>query len=350
MTDVVIPSDNRLILGNAAAAATARGPVTRVVESGERAVELPEAGLDSGPFNGFTVNGVTDVGGDYEIAIRSGEAFISGAYVARDTSSSVTLEYDANGVVTVALGWEHQNPDGVVIQRPQDFADRDRYVRIWKITGSGNISRGSSIVDYRPLGVAIGDGAIAYRPNSLAVGDDAVAGEPGQLTEPAIAIGKNADAAKNSIAIGNGATNTGAGSVAIGNDTTANIRQGLLGATTADPDNPDYWEVEESLTVQGGVLARGPLSTEEHITLGELNGDPTAGIGTVYYDKNDSRFHGETGRGTFAFAELDNNALTIPTRTDDPPAEDGILWYRSDLDEYRGVEDGNIVSFDTTTV
>lgn len=40
-----------------------------------------------------------------------------------------------------------------------------------------------------------------------------------------------------------------------------------------------------------------------------------------------------------------------PKRTDDPSdAPDGTLWHREDLDEYRGVEDGTIVRFDTTPV
>lgn len=40
-----------------------------------------------------------------------------------------------------------------------------------------------------------------------------------------------------------------------------------------------------------------------------------------------------------------------PKRTDDPSdAPDGARWYREDLDEYRGMQNGNIVRFDTTQV
>lgn len=36
--------------------------------------------------------------------------------------------------------------------------------------------------------------------------------------------------------------------------------------------------------------------------------------------------------------------------SDPSDAVDGAIWYRSDLNEYRGMEDGAVVTFDTTAV
>ena len=47
---------------------------------------------------------------------------------------------------------------------------------------------------------------------------------------------------------------------------------------------------------------------------------------------------------------IDGPFVKAPRRSDDPSdAPDGSMWYRDDLDEYRGVENGTIVTFDTTT-
>lgn len=78
-------------------------------------------------------------------------------------------------------------------------------------------------------------------------------------------------------------------------------------------------------------------------------------IGTLYsylssireHDADERHIGADDGAGLF----LHGDFATVPTRADDPsnPA-DGAVWYRTDLDEYRGVENGQTVAFDTTNV
>jgi len=55
--------------------------------------------------------------------------------------------------------------------------------------------------------------------------------------------------------------------------------------------------------------------------------------------------------GSVPFLASNARRFGVPTKGTDPTnATDGDIWYRSDLDEYRGVEAGTTVSFDTTAV
>lgn len=94
-------------------------------------------------------------------------------------------------------------------------------------------------------------------------------------------------------------------------------------------------------------------SVGDHVIYANMKNSYPVVIGTNYsrrknvpsFDGAERVVSGSDGvflRGPFA---------TAPKRSDDPSdAPNGSLWYREDLDEYRGVEGGTVVTFDTTTV
>jgi len=271
MTDVVIPSRDRIALANAEAATNLDGPFERIIPSDERALELPEAGLDSGPLGAFDLVSV-DGGDPAEITVESGEAFIGGSHLARDTQTTAT---SSSGVPeTFAVGWEHDSPDGVVIQPVSEFGGRDRYLEIWEIDSNVNST------DLRQFGLATPE-ATARPEGGIAVGDSAT-------------VSANAN-----------------GSIAIGQ-----------GATVA----PD---ATNSIVVGSGSAVRG---------------DRVVGIGDGLNIQVNDVF-ATTIRTSFN----DAPNLLLPSRDTDPTnPPGGSIWYRFDLNEFRGVEGDTIVTFDTT--
>jgi hypothetical protein len=78
-------------------------------------------------------------------------------------------------------------------------------------------------------------------------------------------------------------------------------------------------------------------------------------LGTIYTQESAAREYDSTerhiGRESSAGLFLHGPFGVVPRRTEAPEnPPDGAIWYREDLDEYRGVENGTKVSFDTTTV
>jgi hypothetical protein len=78
-------------------------------------------------------------------------------------------------------------------------------------------------------------------------------------------------------------------------------------------------------------------------------------LGTLYgyrdevraYAADERHVGSDDGAGVF----LHGPFASAPRVSDDPDdAPDGAVWYRDDLDEYRGVESGTTVTFDTTNV
>lgn len=95
---------------------------------------------------------------------------------------------------------------------------------------------------------------------------------------------------------------------------------------------------------EGDVVALAPIrGKEKPVVIGTIY---TSESGIRSYDAGE-RHIGRSGHGTY----LHGLFASAPSRTDDPSdAPDGATWYREDLDEYRGVEDGTTVTFDTTAV
>lgn len=100
---------------------------------------------------------------------------------------------------------------------------------------------------------------------------------------------------------------------------------------------------EISLPRKGDMVLMGSVRGKER---------PVA-IGAVYAAQDDitSYDSGDRVIGADSAVRLEGDLATVPSRTDDPEdAPEPSIWYREDLGEYRAVEDGNVVTFDTTTV
>lgn len=88
--------------------------------------------------------------------------------------------------------------------------------------------------------------------------------------------------------------------------------------------------------VVGTLYARQDAVPENSATIRRL-GHPTGDGHVDIHEDGQTTIHGQYTRP--------------PVRDTDPDGpEDGAMWYRSDLDEYRGVENNTVVSFDTTDV
>jgi hypothetical protein len=202
MTDIVIPSRDRIVNANASSAANEFAAFSRVIPSDRRALNLPEENLTSGPLNAFAEDGATNNGdGTFDLTVQSGEAFIGGSYLARDTATTITADFTSRDR-TIAVGWQHDQPDAVQIQPADEFGPRDASLNIWFVEDDGGTAVAS---DRRQFGWALGEGAEAYHEQSLAIGTNASAGSPGDAY-PALAVGEDSEADETGIAVGGGAT------------------------------------------------------------------------------------------------------------------------------------------------
>jgi hypothetical protein len=301
MTDVVRPSNGANVIDAQIARTSIHGggrqsyiPSTVVPllrdESGDFA---GEPSLGSGASNQFAV--ASSSSSSLDVTIEGGEAIVEGAALARDTQTTVTLAASTNDQ-TVYVGWERDTTDSVVIGLVSDFAAKDRRMPIFDIdTDESGVT---AITDRRPAAsVAIGGTALASGISATAVGFDTRV-----TADTSTALGGGAEAtAERATAVGRFADVGGARSVALGADTT--------------------------------------------VTTGTTNAYIFGEGGTV--DTNDTaRFDGldVTVTGELTVETL----LTVPTLGSDPSNPgDGTVWYRTDLDEYRGVEDGTTVTFRT---
>lgn len=110
MTDIVIPSPGRPYRTRAESARTQFGSSDWVVPSTRRQVPLPNEGIATGPLGGFRVIGSSSD----SVELDTGEAFISGRYVARDTTTEVRFDSLSSGD-TVAVAYQTGTPDSLVI-------------------------------------------------------------------------------------------------------------------------------------------------------------------------------------------------------------------------------------------
>lgn len=148
-------------------------------------------------------------------------------------------------------------------------------------------------------------------------------------------------------------------------------REGLELATVVDAPSDANHQVAIEVMTETGFLdtatrptnasavvpKRGDVavpSEGDMVLVARLKSRKPVVVGTVYDDGNEVRDYGPDERhvgsddgptfvhGTFG---------VVPKVSSDPSgAVDGAVWYRTDLDEYRGVENGTTVSFNTTAV
>ena len=163
MTDVLFPSPGRGAVPDEWAALSRFGAATGsgfVATGGDRLVPgRYDEDIASGPLGGFDIPTVSS---SLTVTITGGEAFIEGRYVARDTSTDVTLP--ANSTETVVVGFDTKTQDGVVIGTTADVS-ADRRLPLWEVTTDGNGV--ISVTDQRPalsLADALTHGNNAHDP------------------------------------------------------------------------------------------------------------------------------------------------------------------------------------------
>jgi len=323
MTDVVEPSNDRVPADPSVARARQRagGRESYVAKSGEpllkdEAVDFnANDALGAGADNEFAQ---TSSGSSFDVTIDGGEAVVEGAILARDTTTTVTLASGTNNQ-TVYLGWDRDLNDTVIIGLDAAFAAEDRRTPIFDFDTDG--SGVTSVTDRRQLGaLAIGEGATA---------------EGG---ETATAYGRGAEASGlSATALGEGSNALAGEATAVGADATASSFDSVaLGQTS--------FALADNATALG---ASADASHTEATAVGYDAATAAANEGILGVPVGNTGTYNWRVPGTLTV----ETEFTVPVVSSDPSgASDGDIWYRSDLDEYRGVENGTTVSFDTTTV
>lgn len=110
-------------------------------------------------------------------------------------------------------------------------------------------------------------------------------------------------------------------------------------ATVSVPQKGDI-----ALPTEGDLVVFGRFKNRQNVVLGTLYSQKSS----IREYRGDERHIGDDdGSGVFIHGPFG----VVPKLDADPPAApDGAVWYRTDLDEYRGVEGGTTVRFNTTTV
>jgi len=322
MTDVVEPSNDRVPADPSVARARQRagGRESYVAKSGEPLLKdeagdfNPNDSLGSGASNEFAQ---TSSGSSLDVTIEGGEAVVEGAILARDTQTTVTLTASTNNQ-TVYLGYDRDLNDTVIIGLDADFAAEDRRMPIFDFDTDGSGVTG--VTDRRSLGaLAIGEGAAAESETATAYGRGA---EASGLSATALGEGSNALAGE---------------ATAVGVDATANSFDSVaLGQTS--------FALADNATALG---ASADASHTEATAVGYDAATAAANEGVLGVPVGNSGTYNWRIPGTLTV----ETEFTVPVVSSDPSgASDGDIWYNSTEDEYRGVENGTTVSFDTTPV
>ncbi|MFD1515123.1 hypothetical protein [Halomarina rubra] len=147
MVDIVNPSPNRPISAEITAATIAQAAHA---PGGGWVVPPDESVIEASPLDAFTPEISSS---DLTVDIQSGEAFIGGVYLGRDTVSSVELAPSTNDQ-DVYVGADLSQPDTVIVGLGSEFASGDPRIRIARYnTDSTGIVNPTS--DYRTIGQAV---------------------------------------------------------------------------------------------------------------------------------------------------------------------------------------------------
>lgn len=99
-----------------------------------------------------------------------------------------------------------------------------------------------------------------------------------------------------------------------------------------------------SLPSEGDLVAFGRFKDRKNVVLGVLYGQSDD---IRSYDPSERHIGHDDNGGTYVHGPFG----VVPKRSDDPSdPDDGAVWYNESVNEYRGSEDGAVVSFDTTPV
>lgn len=108
------------------------------------------AGLSGTPLNGFQESHSSS---SFDVDIDTGEAFVGGRWMARDTTTTVTLASGTNNQ-TVYAGWESSAANSVVIGLDSAFSSSDdgRRTPIWEFDTDGSgVTTATQVHDTEPI-------------------------------------------------------------------------------------------------------------------------------------------------------------------------------------------------------
>jgi len=274
MTDIVEASSDRVAKALAINAGRHAGINEYVVgESNSPFFDPPiNSNLTTGNLKGFQPVSTSDPSGaDWQLTFEGGEAFVAGAYIARDEQTTITGDF-TNGTRNIGVGWSATGNGGVirdslVIQPKDEFSDNGQF------TSLGSVSDGEDIsfFDTRDTvpQLAVNQGRLELGTTLIDISDVGVL-EFGDFRDTLLQL-----------------------------DTSGNA----------------------SITAVKKLIASSGLDVNADATLGQSS------TTTIDY------------------------ILALSGRSFDPSnPNNGMVWYRSDLNEFRVRENGQTKTLDTTTV
>jgi len=154
MTEKANPSINRPIeaFKTSGAIALAGGSTDGWISDAETPSDIStqDTSIDETSLNAFTQ---TSNSSSLSVSIEGGEAFVYGAWIAIDTSTSVTLSASTAGQ-TVYVGWNKDGTNDVIIGLSSAFSsatgNTDEKIPLWEFdTDSTGVT---NVTDYRSIG------------------------------------------------------------------------------------------------------------------------------------------------------------------------------------------------------
>ena len=329
MTEKANPSRNRPAEAFKTAGAIAyggHGSGGFVVDGGSPTnISTQDAGIDETAFNTFSE---TSSGSSFDVTIGPGEAFIFGAWIAIDVSTTVTLASGTAGQ-TVYVGWNKNGADDVIIGLDGAFSsasgDTDERVPLWTFDTDGSGVTG--VTDERPIGYSIAvEGEQTFGANAdVTVAYDSVNDEldidGADLTVAGVTVFDEsqgyipqASLENDDVTLSAGTAMTGGGGVTLGSS-----------VTISHADTSSQGDVAASA---GAAITDITLNPQGHVT-----GISTTGFDGRYVEESGDTMSGTiTLNGTLAADMSAGSRFALPGVTSDPTANAGDMWYRTDLD------------------
>lgn len=153
MTDKVNPSRNRPASSFKTAGAIALGGGSSgwISPDGSPSdISIQDTDIDDTQLAGFSES---SSGTSFDVTINGGEAFVYGSWLAKDTTTTVTLSSSTNGQ-TVYVGWNKDTADDVIVGLDGAFAstsgDTDERIPLFTYDTDG--SGVTSVTDERTIG------------------------------------------------------------------------------------------------------------------------------------------------------------------------------------------------------
>lgn len=164
MTDVVNPSKNRRATSFETSAAIALNTSRSfVIRAGNNDIALQNSDLDGTVMNEFTQSSSAS---SFDVTIDPGETIIFGTYVARDTSTTVTLNSSTNNQ-TVVVAWDTTQKSNIQIGLSSNISS-SQYLKSAIYSFNTDGSGVTSVTDLRDLGVTKHvDNKVKFGPQNL---------------------------------------------------------------------------------------------------------------------------------------------------------------------------------------